>query len=234
VSHRPEVFDGPWLRSQLKSHANYVASNDFPDLWKWEKCTGTTPNKLRVNGDGEPEDVFCKVVGIISDERPYLETHGNYNAKFNPDMRKSKLQFTLKNPNDADFGSDFELAYRRLENVQDKIAIGPNRSWFLMDGAMRFSFPLWEIKVRLFTTKKIPFFAYLLPLWLRKSSSMRRMTVSIPRNSSFSYAHIVTTNTKAPEDNELTKNYHMRSDLMEMKLAIQDSYQVRSDFHKAT
>jgi hypothetical protein len=111
---------------------------------------GGTLSKLMVNhSEGDSEEVFCRVVGVVSEDRPYLETHGNYNPKFTEDMHKSKLQFFLKKPNDLDFGPDYSLAYKRLEGVQDKVATGRDRSWFLKDGTMKFSFLLWEIKVRL-------------------------------------------------------------------------------------
>lgn len=157
TSYRPKTYNGPWLRAQLLTHANYVASKDFPELWKWG-AGGGTMNKLMVDhSDGEAEDVFCRVVGIISDDRAFLDTHGNYSPKFESPMHKSKLQFTLTNPNDADFGKDFSLAYKRLEAVQDKVATGNDRSWFLVNGTMRFSYPLWEIKVHLTVIRnKIP------------------------------------------------------------------------------
>ncbi|KAF9470665.1 hypothetical protein BDN70DRAFT_939522 [Pholiota conissans] len=150
VDESPLTFNGPLHRSRLLQHGNYAASDGFPYLWKWKQGRGSLPSKLIVDGEeGECEDVYCRVVGTVSpDDRLFLEPHGNFNPAFEtPIMAKSKLQFTLTKPSDPDFGQDYTLAYRRLEAVQDAIAHGPDRSWFLNDGTMRFSFPLWEKKI---------------------------------------------------------------------------------------
>jgi hypothetical protein len=128
---------------------NYVASDDFPNLWKWEKTAGTL-SKLMVNySEGDSKQVYCRVIVVILEDWPYLEMHGNYNPKFTEDMHKSKLQFFLKKPNDLNFGPDYSLAYKWLEGVQDKVTTGCDCLWFLKDGTMKFSFLLWEIKVHL-------------------------------------------------------------------------------------
>jgi hypothetical protein len=143
------VFSPPWHRQQLMQKANYVASADFPLLWAWESSGGPQGKRLIVSGEGPIEEVYCRVVGIVGTEKSYLERHGNYNPDWasNTPMNKAKLQFTLNKPNDPTFGPDFTVAYSRLEGIQDRVAIGNDRSWFLMNKAMRVSFPLWQVKV---------------------------------------------------------------------------------------
>jgi hypothetical protein len=62
----------------------------------------------------------------------------------------SKQQFTLRRPNGfVDFEDDFDIAIRRLKDLQDEVAVkGSKQSWFILeDDTLRYTHRLFQEKV---------------------------------------------------------------------------------------
>ncbi|KAF8803423.1 hypothetical protein BYT27DRAFT_7340892 [Phlegmacium glaucopus] len=154
ISHESD-FSAPWMRTSLLNTPTYIASNNFNYEVVWTK-TGNM-NELKTashdNNDAPSVRATCAVVGIVSDDRLFLDAHGNFNPIFDKSgLEACKAQFQLISPNHhADFKSDFKLGIENIENLQMKaVTEGATPQYFIVfDGtnkekAFRFSWPLFE------------------------------------------------------------------------------------------
>lgn len=92
------------------------------------------------------------MVGVISSDKAYLQSHGNYDPTYIPlDMmgRKAKLQFVISPPvDDPDFAADYALALERLKVIQEDIAGSVARREHFIEGEhMKMNFNLFTKKV---------------------------------------------------------------------------------------
>ncbi|KAF8180866.1 hypothetical protein BJ912DRAFT_929188 [Pholiota molesta] len=139
-------------RQELMEMDNYAASPNFAQLWRWKKRDSKLGNILNVEGSDNP--VYASVVGVVSADRLFVQAHGNYtrNAEFVMKMNSTKMQFTLKRPDNSPFAADFDAAIRHLEAAQNAIKIGSSPPRHLViteaDGAksLRMSYPIFEEK----------------------------------------------------------------------------------------
>jgi len=144
------IFNGPFKRAELVLLPQYATSDDFLTAGKW---AGEKNYVLSLNTDGDgntTEPLLCIVVGVISAEKAYLGKHGNFNATFNEDTSKAKIQFMVIRPSDPDFGLDFDKAVIAFEEYQRQASETSRHRYFLLHKehtAMHMNFGLFKPKV---------------------------------------------------------------------------------------
>ena len=146
----------------------YIASSDFISHVAWVRSSNQSDLVLSSSApndsDSSSNRATCAVVGTVSPNRLYLEPHGNFNPNFeNTALETSKAQFQLIAPSQPDFEADFNHGLKNIETVQRMACKeGPGAEHFVVsDGgkkALKFSWPLFEKRVRPFFKKFLIFF----------------------------------------------------------------------------
>lgn len=144
------IFSGPFKRAELLLLPQYAASDDFAAAGKWEGLKSHVLSLNSCEAGDTTQPLYCIVVGMVSAEKAFLGKHGNFSSKYNDSALKAKIQFTITQPNDADFGPDFDKAITAFEEYQREISESPYHRYFILKeegNGMRMNFPLFEPKV---------------------------------------------------------------------------------------
>ncbi|KAH9483663.1 hypothetical protein JR316_0003133 [Psilocybe cubensis] len=131
----------------------YTARKDFSAGVVWKKIRGVDTLVVNNGADGPVDIAHPVLVGRVSDDRPWLEPHGSFNPKYDPEkaIKQAKLAITVVSPiGDPDFEVDFTPSINSLINVQKAIATSNMHQHLLISigegTGIRLNFPIWEKK----------------------------------------------------------------------------------------
>ncbi|KAG5637592.1 hypothetical protein H0H81_004043, partial [Sphagnurus paluster] len=130
------TYNGPRSKARLITTPGYIAAPGFiQDVsWKPDKGGNYLVNRqLQDNAkEGPTTHMVCVVAGKVSDDKLFTSPVGNYTPKYNSSVSEAKFQFTLTAPSNPDFGPDWAVAIKTLQECQTVIAKGDDHRFFIL------------------------------------------------------------------------------------------------------
>ncbi|EDR08202.1 uncharacterized protein LACBIDRAFT_327239 [Laccaria bicolor S238N-H82] len=110
------AFSGPAVRNRLIHTAQYCASPNWNSRVGW---ANSRSGQILVDAKSGDE-MFCIVVGTVSETRFKMGPVGNYNPEFNK-LKDAKYTFGLDEPTNPDFRPDWATTVKALEDAENMI-----------------------------------------------------------------------------------------------------------------